>query len=400
MPARSALVPKYCLHKPSGRAYVRIRGKVVYVGEYGTANSKAKYGRLVAELAANCVVPIAPTSELAVVELVAGYLDYAESYYRTRWLDNIKLAIKMVKDLYGQEPVASFSPLCLLTIQQKMASRGVTRSYVNKQVGIVKRMFKWGVSRTLVPPTIYTALSTVEGLRIGRSAARESKPVLPVDDEVVEVTLPHLPLVVANMVRFQRLTGARPGEVCMIRPCDVDRTGEVWQYRPESHKTEHHGRERIVYIGPQAQQVLLPYLLRDAEAYCFSPAESEGKRHEDQRARRRTRVQPSQRNRQKAKPKRTFRTAYTKDSYNTAITRGIRKANKIRTAEAVDMRMEPMLLPHWHPNQLRHSKATEIRRQFGLEAAQVILGHARADVTEVYAERDSALAVEVAKRIG
>ena len=71
-----------------------------------------------------------------------------------------------------------------------------------------------------------------------------------------------------------------------------------------------------------------------------------------------------------------------------------------RTEEAAEMGIEPMLLPHWHANQLRHTKATEIRRQFGLEAAQVVLGHAKADVTQVYAERDAALAVQVAKRIG
>jgi hypothetical protein len=140
----------------------------------------------------------------------------------------------------------------------------------------------------------------------------------------------------------------------------VDRSDEVWKYRPESHKTEHHGRERIIYVGPKAQQVLLPYLLRDAQLNCFSPAESEAKRHEEQRARRRTRVQPSQRNRRKARPARVPRTAYTKDSYNRAITRGIEKANKQRREEAADMGIEPMLLPHWHANQLRHSKATEI----------------------------------------
>jgi hypothetical protein len=60
MPARSALVPKYCLHKPSGRAYVRIHGKVTYCGDYGSAKSKQEYGRLVAELAANFGGPIAP----------------------------------------------------------------------------------------------------------------------------------------------------------------------------------------------------------------------------------------------------------------------------------------------------------------------------------------------------
>jgi site-specific recombinase XerC len=60
----------------------------------------------------------------------------------------------------------------------------------------------------------------------------------------------------------------------------------------------------------------------------------------------------------------------------------------------------PSLLPHWHPNQLRHSAATTIRKTFGLEAAQVILGHSRADVTQVYAERDNAKALEVIRKIG
>ena len=48
----------------------------------------------------------------------------------------------------------------------------------------------------------------------------------------------------------------------------------------------------------------------------------------------------------------------------------------------------PALLAYWAPNRLRHTRATEVRKQFGLEAAQVILGHAKADVTQVYAERD------------
>jgi integrase len=54
----------------------------------------------------------------------------------------------------------------------------------------------------------------------------------------------------------------------------------------------------------------------------------------------------------------------------------------------------------WSPNQLCHTAATEIRREFGLEAAQVILGHSQANVTQVYAERDMAKGLEVARRIG
>jgi len=409
MSARSSLVPGYCLHKPSGRAYVRLCGKVVYCGEYGTDESKREYGRLIAEYAVRPVDAATKkpdaASDLTVVELIAAYLDYAQGYYQkngvpTRSLYNVKLALKTVRVLYGSNPVSEFSPLCLLAIQEKLASQGCTRSYVNKQTGIIKRLFKWGVSREIVPPVIHTALSTVEGLRMGRSKARESRVVMPVEEAVVEATLPHLPPIVADMVRFQRLTGARPGEVCQLRPCDVDRSGDVWTYRPEHHKTEHHGRERIVYVGPQAQNVIRPYLLRDAQDCCFSPAESEAQRHIEQRERRRTPVQPSQRDRRKARPKQAPKTAYTKDSYRRAVARAIEKANAERRKEAENMGIEPLLLSRWHPNQLRHSAATEIRRQFGLEAAQVLLGHAKADVTQIYAERDSRLAVEVARKIG
>jgi hypothetical protein len=35
-----------------------------------------------------------------------------------------------------------------------------------------------------------------------------------------------------------------------------------------------------------------------------------------------------------------------------------------------------------------------------LEAAQVVLGHPKADVTQVYAERDLALAEKVAREVG
>ena len=49
---------------------------------------------------------------------------------------------------------------------------------------------------------------------------------------------------------------------------------------------------------------------------------------------------------------------------------------------------------------LTHTAATEIRSKFGLEAAQVILGYSQANVTQVYAERDIAKGIEVAKRIG
>jgi integrase len=57
-------------------------------------------------------------------------------------------------------------------------------------------------------------------------------------------------------------------------------------------------------------------------------------------------------------------------------------------------------VPHWHPHQLRHNRGTEVRRKYGIEAAQVALGHARADVTEVYAERNLEQARKIAREMG
>ncbi len=401
-------VPKYRHHKGSGQAFVQIKGKRHYLGSYGSPKSKEAYSRFVAELAVNPIAQPSPNAQpvaITVVELAAAYQDFAEEYYRkngvtTLTASNVKRALLVAQEFYGRTPAKDFGPLCLLAIQRQLAEKNLARRYVNDVVDKIRRCFKWGVSRELIPASVYHALSTVEGLRKGRSTAREPAPVLPVDDWVVEATLAYLPQVVADMVRFQRLTGCRPGEVCQLRPINLDRSKEVWEYRPSSHKTEHHNKERVIFIGPKAQAVILPYLLRDAAANCFSPAESEAKRHEEMRDTRKSKVQPSQRNRRKAPPAAPPATSYTKDSYGRAVKRGSGKANKAIAEKAAEGVASPRVIPTWHPNQLRHTRATEVRRQFGLEATQVVLGHSKADVTQVYAERDQALAAEVMKKIG
>jgi integrase len=54
----------------------------------------------------------------------------------------------------------------------------------------------------------------------------------------------------------------------------------------------------------------------------------------------------------------------------------------------------------WHTHQLRHTAATAIRRRFGFEAAQHVLGHATLSVTEICAERNAEAARAVAAAIG
>ena len=54
----------------------------------------------------------------------------------------------------------------------------------------------------------------------------------------------------------------------------------------------------------------------------------------------------------------------------------------------------------WHPNQLRHNFATAARREFGIEAARVTLGHSSVGTSEIYAERDMDAARAVVAQIG
>jgi integrase len=49
---------------------------------------------------------------------------------------------------------------------------------------------------------------------------------------------------------------------------------------------------------------------------------------------------------------------------------------------------------------LRHTAATAIRQQFGLEAASIMLGHSSLTTTLIYAEANAAKARQVAEVMG
>lgn len=424
MPILTKALPKYSKHRASGQAVVTLCGKDFYLGPYGTKVSRLEYDRLVAQWLANGrTLPGGGKDQAAitVIEVLTAYKKHAAGYYVkngkiTNEFAQIMSALKVVKQLYGREPAAEFGPLKLRAVQQAMMDLDWSRKHINKQIGRVIRTFAWAVSKELVAPSIPQALREVPGLLKGRSGARESEPVLPVTEEAVNKTLPHLPKVVADMVRLQRLSGGRPEEICMLRPCDVDVSGDVWAYTPESHKTEHHEKRRVLFIGPRAQEVLRPYLSRGNKEYCFSPALSEGSRRAENHSRRTTKLQYGNRpgTNRRPSPARKPGERYTTASYRRAIHRACEKAfampvelqklpkglsddqKKARKLEAAVWRAKHC----WSPNQLRHSAATEIRQRFGLEAAQVTLGHAIADVTQIYAERDLAKAAEVMRIIG
>ena len=214
--------------------------------------------------------------ELTIAEVCLSYVKYAKSYYGSdsQEYKNILMAVRPVSELIPRKLAKDFGPLDFKQIRQWWLNRDVSRQYANKQMSRVVRAVKWLVSEGILPPAIYQAIKCVSPLTKGHCKAREATPVAPVSDVKVNATLPHLSRVVADMVRFQRLTGCRPGEVCSLTPSMVDRSHSVWEIRLDNHKTAWRGRSRTIYVGPQAQAILLPYLSRRADAFCFDPREA------------------------------------------------------------------------------------------------------------------------------
>jgi integrase len=298
----------YRLHKQSGQAIVTLRDALgnrrdVLLGRYGSAESRAEYARVIGEWEANsqrlpqAQVPAA--ADLRVSELLLAYWRWAEQHYRddenkpSRELDNLKDAFKPLRQLYGHTSARSFGPLSLRSVQETMVKAGLCRNVVNYRINRVRRVFKWASSCELLPVVVYEALRTLPGLQRGRGAVRETSPVAPVPVEHVHACLPHLPTPVRAMVEVQLLTGCRAGEVMVMRALDLNTSEAVWTYRPHGHKNRHRGRDRIIFLGPQAQGVIKPFLTTNLEAYLFGPPAHVEALHARRAAARRTKRTPS-----------------------------------------------------------------------------------------------------------
>ncbi len=416
--SRPSKVPAYRLHKSSGQAVctVRLAGggrRDIYLGPYGSEESKAEYARVTAELAAAASADSAaiPGSAASVNEVLLAFWRHAERHYRradgtpTNELTEYRQSLRPVRELYGHTPAKEFGPLALKAVRRVMVGTGLCRPLVNRRVGRVKRVFKWAASEQLVPVGVYQALATVQGLQRGRCDAPEPDPVGPVDEADVRAILPFVRPEVAAMIEVQLLTGMRPGEVCQLRPREVDTSAPVWLYRPAQHKTAWRGKPRVVAIGPKAQAMLKPFWPADPAAHVFSPRRAVEALNAGRSEKRVTKLYPSHARRNEAKrvktPARPPAERYTTASYGKAVLRGVGRANRTRAKPPPGfVGPPPPPVPHWHPNQLRHSHATEVRRRYGLEAAGAALGHAKMSATEVYAERDLGLALRVAAEMG
>ena len=458
---RQRNIPSLTHHSASGRAVVRLSGKDHYCGAWdarrdrATPEARAAYARLVSQWLArggHDQAPLEPEPFEDVGQLAAAYWTHVRMTYRkhgreTSEVTAQKIALRYLLDLFRTCPLADFGPLKLRAVRDAMVRDNLARKSINRHVGRIRQAFAWAAENELIDPMQPRRLECVKGLRKGQGGCEQRRrPVL--DWDRVQAVQPHAPSGVWAMVQLQWLTGMRSGEVLQMTAGAIDRTGEVWLYRPAQHKTEHRDKERVIAIGPKAQAVLATWMPEDPDEPLFQPARSEQarnvRRREDRVLPRWPSHDPDYRRRRRGRGGRRRRpgTRYTKDSYRRAVQRAIVRsaaqewqaehgqdshlspafrgflasAPKRRTAAEVaawrrahggeaamyDEAFAADLAGRmWHPHELRHAFATRARSSFeNWDPVRAALGHSSAEVTLEYARLEIRKAADVARRIG
>lgn len=347
-------VPKLRRHDASNRAFVRWRAGrrdvTRYLGEWGTAAVREAYQRFAAEWLSGALdtQKPAPGQTVLVCHLIIGWLRRAEREYTkggkpTTELSNQRGAMRPLADLYGDSIAAEFDATKLRAVRAEMIRRGWCRRTCNNYTRRIVRMFGWATAEGMLPPNVVAVLREVESLKAGRGAPDRPK-VTAVSDADVAATLPFLSsrprrrAMLAAMIRLQRLAGMRPGEVCALRPCDLDRTADLWVYTVPALATKnlHRGKAQRYFLGPKAQAELAPYLDGPADAPVFKLA---------------------------------------RGAYSLAVRVACRRAG----------------ITPWHPHMLRHALATEAARMTrSVGTAAALIGDSEATAAAHYVHVDPA----------
>lgn len=355
----------------SGRVRVRFQGRAYYLpGKLGSPESLAEYARLIAEFAAGVPKPTISHHRITVEELAAAYLLADTRGAEHPQVERVARACAPAIRLFGPTVAAEFSATRLeqvqlamvsgswMTDEERATSLRWSKSYIDQQIGRIRKVFRWGELRELIPAGRFEHLRTLPAIRADPRVVKINPPreVCDWEKQVVPV-LPFLSPAFAAVVQIQFYGGMRPSEALNIRRGEIDRRKlpDVWLYCPPHHKGTHRSVMLIKGLGPKAQAVLAPWLLlcADDDAPLF-------RRHATNRP-------------------------YTAEGYSAAVQRACRRAG-----------VKP-----WCPYQLRHLARLTVTQEFGLEAARAVLGHSSVSMTAQYSRQiDIATIAEVMRKIG
>jgi integrase len=351
-------------HKSRGLAYASwiAKGKRqwAYFGQWGTEEANERYRRF-------CAAWSSPNShpEMArpyIAEFVEAWLDHCQANYvkfdrQTSEYHIQRSAMSFLLSLYGSEYVQDFSLTKLEAVRNAMIKQQYVRDTINGYISRIIRAFRWGVGRKFVPPSVLHECESIQHLKAGRANVPESKKVTSAPIKLIRMVQDHFrgsasTTMLADMIELQLLTGMRPSDVCGMRWEDLDRSENVWVYRVclEVNKTTHMEKPRIVMLGPKAQAIVKKSL--NLSGYVFTLLSG----------------RPIQRN---------------------------RYGFRIRQA------CDELQIPRWHPHQLRHNYATEIKRRYESDRiAAAAIGDSEEVTRRVYLDEDNTVAKRIAAEIG
>lgn len=378
-------VPQMHRHS-SGQGRVVLCGRTYYCGRFGSAAATKRYGELIEQWERNGRKPLDPTPDVeqvrplrAVFETWESYLDASKRYTKggkaTSQRAIVALAVREFVERFGDVPASSYSERHLLQHRDELERRErLSRGGINRKVGILIAGLRWAYGRGFITRDGWLGTSAVEPLTRAEAGHRDRKrQKRAVSMEEVERVAACLPRVPAAMLRLQAIIGCRPGEVCGMRWCDIDRTPIVvdgitcWTYHVEGAKAEHHGKATSYAIPPRAQAILAQFPPTSPAAAIFSPAATMHELHELRRAQRQT-PETKQMHERDAAPGREFADRYDVPTYRQAIERGIRKSG-----------VQP-----FSPHEVRHGAVTRAAARFGAFAASVYANHSNVSTTEGY----------------
>lgn len=384
-------LPKYCgPHNPSGRGYCWHKGKQIYfAGQHNTPESLSEYRSFILE-------NFSEISDFGVGKKTVAWLI-------TKWKEEHKGELKRenwhhymqcfkVLDETGMSllEAATFGPKLLKKVRQEMVARGWAMATVNERTGRIKTMFKWAASEEMVPGSLVSDLYTVSGLRAGRTEAPSPVSRRPVEWEEVEAISEHLSPTVIGLCRLQWLTGMRSANLCDLKMASVEVAGDVWVYRPGSHKNLWRGKGLAIAIGPEGQSLIKQHLGdRGHNEFVFRPIDS---------------VRWHVANSPKCHEQKTrkHKDCFTASTMRQAVLRAQARAAGVATAPKTPT-VEEIAATGWNvwtPYQLRHAAITRLASQFSMEHVKAYMGHASVQTTYLYSDHNLAQAKEIARKCG
>ena len=156
------------------------------------------------------------------------------------WYPRVRAIAKRLTDMFGMLRITSVKAPAIAKYKARRLEDGIKQSTLNREMSVLRRMFRWGAEQGLVHASNIPTIKT----------KKESHKIITVSVDDEARLLAQCPKWLSDMVIVAVDTGCRSGELLSIKWGDVDlRAGYV------RVKTEKAGGSRNLYMTPRVFKV-------------------------------------------------------------------------------------------------------------------------------------------------